>query len=341
MLLSATAAGKHPKDQFDFFPLTIDVEERMYAAGRIPGSFFRREGRPSTDAILTCRLIDRPLRPTFVKGLRNEVQVVITVLALNPDDLYDVVAINAASMSTQLSGLPFSGPIGGVRVALIEGQWVAFPRHSELERAVFDMVVAGRVVTGADGTEDVAIMMVEAEATDAAWNLIKGENVQRRRPRRSWRRASRRPSRSSPRCAARSSRSRPPAAKPTAEFPLFLDYQDDVYAAVEQAVSGDLAQALTIAGKTEREARIDELKESRQGLGSPSGSRAARRRSRRPTGRCRRSWSASASCATRSASTAAAWPTSASSRPRSRSSRGCTARRCSSAARRRSWASPR
>ena len=141
----------------------------MYAAGRIPGSFFRREGRPSTDAILTCRLIDRPLRPTFVKGLRNEVQVVITVLALNPDDLYDVVAINGASMSTQLAGLPFSGPIGGVRVALIEGQWVAFPRHSELERAVFDMVVAGRVVTGADGAEDVAIMMVEAEATDAAW----------------------------------------------------------------------------------------------------------------------------------------------------------------------------
>ncbi|HKG49059.1 MAG TPA: polyribonucleotide nucleotidyltransferase, partial [Actinomycetales bacterium] len=146
MLLSATTAGKHPKDQFDFFPLTIDVEERMYAAGKIPGSFFRREGRPSTDAILTCRLIDRPLRPSFVKGVRNEVQVVITVLALNPDHQYDVLAINAASMSTQLSGLPFSGPIGGVRVALIDGQWVAFPNHSQMERAVFDMVVAGRVV---------------------------------------------------------------------------------------------------------------------------------------------------------------------------------------------------
>lgn len=112
MLLSATTAGKYPKDHFDFFPLTIDVEERMYAAGKIPGSFFRREGRPSTEAILTCRLIDRPLRPTFVKGLRNEVQVVVTVLSLNPDDLYDVVAINGASLSTQISGLPFSGPIG-------------------------------------------------------------------------------------------------------------------------------------------------------------------------------------------------------------------------------------
>src|SRR3977135_3718130 len=93
MLLSATTASKNPKDHFDFFPLTIDVEERMYAAGRIPGSFFRREGRPSTDAILTCRLIDRPLRPTFVSGLRNEVQIVITVLALNPDHQYDVGAI--------------------------------------------------------------------------------------------------------------------------------------------------------------------------------------------------------------------------------------------------------
>src|SRR5689334_17377683 len=157
MLLSTTTAGRSPKDQFDFFPLTVDVEERMYAAGKIPGSFFRREGRPSTDAILTCRLIDRPLRPTFTKGLRNEVQVVITVLALNPDHQYDVLAINAASASTQLSGLPFSGPVGGTRVALIRGQWVGFPTHTELEEAVFDMVVAGRVLP--DG--DVAIMMVE------------------------------------------------------------------------------------------------------------------------------------------------------------------------------------
>ena len=85
----------------------------MYALGRIPGSFFRREGRPSEGAILTCRLIDRPLRPCFVKGLRNEVQVVVTVMALNPDKMYDVVAINAASLSTQLAGLPFSGPVGG------------------------------------------------------------------------------------------------------------------------------------------------------------------------------------------------------------------------------------
>ena len=144
MLLSATTASKNPKEHFDFFPLTIDVEERMYAAGRIPGSFFRREGRPSTDAILTCRLIDRPLRPSFVDGLRNEIQVVVTILSLDPNDLYDVLAINAASASTQMSGLPFSGPVGGVRVALIDGTWVAFPTVEQLERAVFDMVVAGR-----------------------------------------------------------------------------------------------------------------------------------------------------------------------------------------------------
>src|SRR5690606_31755627 len=106
MVLSTTTAGKHPREGFDFFPLTVDVEERQYAAGKIPGSFFRREGRPSTEAILACRLIDRPLRPLFVNGLRNEVQVVETVLSVHPDDAYDVVAINGASISTQISGLP-------------------------------------------------------------------------------------------------------------------------------------------------------------------------------------------------------------------------------------------
>src|SRR5258706_15143958 len=145
MVLSATTVSKHPRENLDFFPLTIDVEERMYAAGRIPGSFFRREGRPSTDAILACRLIDRPLRPTFGDGLRNEIQVVVTVLSLHPQDPYDVLAINAASASTQISGLPFTGPVGGVRVALIDGQWVGFPTYEQLERAVFDMVVAGRI----------------------------------------------------------------------------------------------------------------------------------------------------------------------------------------------------
>lgn len=262
MLLSATTAGKHPKDHFDFFPLTVDVEERMYAAGRIPGSFFRREGRPGTDAILTCRLIDRPLRPSFVSGLRNEVQVVITVLALDPDDAYDVLAINAASLSTQLSGLPFSGPIGGVRVALVDGQWVAFPKHSQMERAVFDMVVAGRVV-GSGDSADVAIMMVEAEATEGSWHLV-SEGAQK--PTEEVVAAGLEAAKPfiAQLCAAQQQLA-DGAAKETVEFPRFLDYDDDVFAAVEQAGTERLAQALTIAGKTEREHELDAIKDAVRG----------------------------------------------------------------------------
>ncbi|MDR7087365.1 polyribonucleotide nucleotidyltransferase [Aeromicrobium panaciterrae] len=253
MLLSATTAGKHPKDQFDFFPLTIDVEERMYAAGRIPGSFFRREGRPSEDAILTCRLIDRPLRPTFKKGLRNEVQVVITVLALNPDTPYDVLAINAASASTQISGLPFTGPVGATRVALIDGQWVGFPTHSQLENAVFDMVVAGRIAD-----DDVAIMMVEAESTEKTWELVQS-GVQA-------------PTEEivaggldaakvfiKQLCEAQIELAKS-AAKPVQDFPVFLDYQDDVYDAVKAVAAAPLAEAMTILFKADREARESEIK---------------------------------------------------------------------------------
>ncbi|MCL6537594.1 MAG: polyribonucleotide nucleotidyltransferase [Acidothermus sp.] len=253
MVLSATTASKQPKEQFDFFPLTVDVEERLYAAGRIPGSFFRREGRPSEEAILTCRLIDRPLRPSFTKGLRNEVQVVVTVLAVDPEHLYDVVAINAASMSTQLAGLPFSGPIGGVRMAHIDGTWVAFPTYSELSRATFDMVVAGRVLP--DG--DVAIMMVEAEATEHTIDLVgNGSPAPTEEVVASGLEAAK------PfikvLCAAQSELAAR-AAKPTAEFPIFKDYEDDVFAAVSEAVRDDIARALTIAGKQEREAALDDV----------------------------------------------------------------------------------
>jgi polyribonucleotide nucleotidyltransferase len=254
MLLSATTASKAPKDQFDFFPLTVDVEERMYAVGRIPGSFFRREGRPSEDAILTCRLTDRPLRPSFVKGLRNEVQVVITVMALYPDHLYDVIAINAASMSTQLAGLPFSGPIGAVRVAHIDDQWVAFPYHSELERATFDMVVAGRVLP--DG--DVAIMMVEAEATANTFGLVRdGATAPTEEVVAQGLEASKAFIKIL--CDAQL-KVAAGAAKPTAEFPVFLEYQDDVFAAVSAAVSTELAQAMTIVSKADREAELDRVK---------------------------------------------------------------------------------
>ena len=256
MLFSATTASKAPKDHFDFFPLTIDVEERMYAAGKIPGSFFRREGRPSTAAILACRLIDRPLRPSFVDGLRNEIQVVVTVMSIEPDELYDVVAINAASMSTQLAGLPFSGPVAGVRVALIDGQWVAFPKHSQLANAVFNMVVAGRVIDG----DDVAIMMVEAEATENSWDLIAGGAVA-----------------PSEEIVSQGLEAAKPfikelvraqndvakqAAKPTADYPVFLPYTDEVLAAVEKAAGAEVAKVYQIADKQERQDADDSLKAS-------------------------------------------------------------------------------
>ena len=247
MLLSTTTAQKTPRDAIDFFPLTVDIEERMYAAGRIPGSFFRRGGRPGEGAILAARLIDRPLRPAFVKGLRNEVQVIVTVLALNPDVHYDVVAINAASMSTQLGGLPFSGPIGGVRVALIDDTWVGFPTVEQTKRSTFQMVVAGRVLD--DG--DVAIMMVEAGGTEATWELVRGgkpapteevvgQGLEAAKP---FIKAL---------CEAQAELAAK-LPKETYDFPVFIDYEDDVHAAVEELAKDRIAEAMTIPGKQERD----------------------------------------------------------------------------------------
>ncbi|OFT63603.1 polyribonucleotide nucleotidyltransferase [Corynebacterium sp. HMSC05E07] len=264
MLLSTTTASNQPREGFDFFPLTVDVEERMYAAGKIPGSFFRREGRPSTEAILACRLIDRPLRPTFVKGLRNEVQVVVTVLSMDPEEYYDVVAINGASASTQLSGLPVSGPVGGVRMALIaddkhpEGQWVAFPNNEQHERALFEMVVAGRIVKKGR-KDDVAIMMVEAGAGVNVAERIKdgapapqestvAEGLEAAKPF------------IKTLCEAQAGLAER-AAKETQEFPLFPAYSDDVYEAVEKAASKKLEKLLTIPGKRDRDDATNEYME--------------------------------------------------------------------------------
>ena len=265
MLLSATSAGKHPREGFDFFPLTVDVEERSYAAGKIPGSFFRREGRPSTEAILVCRLIDRPLRPSFVDGLRNEVQIVITVLSIAPGEYYDALAINAASASTQISGLPFSGPIAGVRLALIPGQgehadqWVAFPNQAQVEEAVFDLMVAGRVITKADGTEDVAIMMVEAEATENSWNLIKGGAVK-----------------PSEEVVAGGLEAAKPFLKQLVEaqaemakhsskapgvYPVFPAYEQATYDFIAASATADLEKVYQIADKIERQSADDEVKD--------------------------------------------------------------------------------
>ncbi|AEG81896.1 polyribonucleotide nucleotidyltransferase [Corynebacterium ulcerans] len=272
MLLATTTASNQPREGFDFFPLTVDVEERMYAAGRIPGSFFRREGRPSTEAILACRLIDRPLRPTFVKGLRNEVQVVITVLSMNPEDYYDVVAINGASAATQLSGLPVSGAVGGVRMALIadeahpKGQWIAFPTHEQHEKALFELVVAGRLVAKKQGrktVEDVAIMMVEAGATENVVEKIKdgapapteeivAQGLEAAKPF------------IEVLCRAQAGLAER-AAKETQEFPLFPPYSDVIYDAVEKKVSKKLRQLLTIKSKQERDDATNDYMESIEG----------------------------------------------------------------------------
>ncbi|MCQ9350032.1 polyribonucleotide nucleotidyltransferase [Corynebacterium sp. 5QC2CO] len=272
MLLSTVTASNQPREGFDFFPLTVDVEERMYAAGKIPGSFFRREGRPSTDAILACRLIDRPLRPTFVKGLRNEVQVVVTVMSWDPKDRYDVVAINGASAATQLSGLPVSGAVGGVRIALVaddkhpEGAWVAFPTEEQHEQALFEMVVAGRIVTRkrrGKNVEDVAIMMVEAGA---------GETVVKRI-------ADGAPAPTEDIVAAGLEAAKPHikvlceaqkglaerAAKETQEFPLFPAYGDEIFNAVEKKSAKKLAKLLTIPGKQERDDATNEYMEDVEG----------------------------------------------------------------------------
>ena len=259
MLLSATSASKRPKDNLDFFPLTVDVEERSYAAGKIPGSFFRREGRPSTEAILVCRLIDRPLRPSFVTGLRNEVQIVITVLSIAPGEFYDALAINAASASTQISGLPFSGPIGGIRMALIDNQWVAFPKFEQLENAVFDLTVAGRLITDNNGNDDVAIMMVEAEATEHAWGLIQAgatkpdeavvaQGLEASKP------FLLQLIKAQAEMAAQS-------AKEIADYPVFLPYSQAAYDAVAELAYDQLVGIYQIAAKTERQDADDALKD--------------------------------------------------------------------------------
>ncbi|HZK31904.1 MAG TPA: polyribonucleotide nucleotidyltransferase [Corynebacterium sp.] len=260
MLLATTTASRNPREGLDFFPLTVDVEERMYAAGQIPGGFFRREGRPSTNAVLAARLIDRPLRPTFVKGLRNEVQIVITVMSQNPEDYYDVVAINGASAATQLSGLPVSGPVGGVRMALVvddqhpAGQWVAFPNQAQHEHAVFEMVVAGRLVTRKQGRKsvpDVAIMMVEAGAGSNAVQQIRdgapaptesvvAAGLEAAKPH------------IQTLCQAQESLAAK-AARESQEFPLFPAYREETYQLVEQKAEQKLAELLTTEGKAARE----------------------------------------------------------------------------------------
>ena len=162
-----TVVTDKPREGIDFFPLTVDVEERMYAAGKIPGSFFRREGRPGEQAILTARLTDRPLRPSFPEGFRNEVQVISTILGADLENPHDVASINGASAALMVSGIPFHGPIGAVRVAHHNGEWIAHPTYQQGDESTFELIVAGRRTDSGD----IAIMMVEAGGTEATWEL--------------------------------------------------------------------------------------------------------------------------------------------------------------------------
>ncbi len=255
VVLATANAANSVREGIDFFPLTVDVEERMYAAGKIPGSFFRREGRPADTAILTARLIDRPLRPSFADGYRNETQVVITVLGADLENPHDVLAINAASAALMLSGIPFEGPIGAVRIAYTaEGEWAPHPTYQEGDASAFELVVAGRQLD--DG--DVAIMMVEAGGTPAAWELYQSgapkvteeaiaDGLESAK---AWIKESIELQRQ----LVSEAGSRPPLS-----YVAQKDYGEDVAARVEEVGAGRVDKVTTITAKAEREAATDEV----------------------------------------------------------------------------------
>jgi polyribonucleotide nucleotidyltransferase len=249
MVLVTATAAKSVREGIDFFPLTVDIEERAYAAGKIPGSFFRREGRASDSAILTCRLIDRPLRPSFPEGFRNEVHIVGTVFGADQHNPYDVLAINAASAALSISGIPFDGPIGAVRIAYTtDGEWIPHPTYEEGDESVFEMVVAGRVLP--DG--DVAVMMVEAGGTeksfqfyaDGAPKVDEAALAAGLEASKVWIREA---------SDLQLELKEKVGPVPVVDYKAQVDYSDDIYAAVESAGAARLAATQQIADKTERQ----------------------------------------------------------------------------------------
>ena len=253
VLVTATGA-KSARDGADFFPLTVDIEERMYAAGKIPGSFFRREARAGEQAILTCRLIDRPLRPAFPDGYRNEVHVVGTVLGADQENPYDVLALNAASLALSLSPIPFDGPIGAVRMSWSpEGEWIPFPTYAESEESAFEMVVAGRLADG-----DVAVMMVEAGGTGNSWSLYESgtpkvdEDVLAGglEACKVWIREMIELQQQAIDAAGTIAKMNPPTV---------TDYSDEIFAAVQSAATDRIAETQKIADKTARQDAEGEL----------------------------------------------------------------------------------
>ncbi|MEN3315736.1 MAG: polyribonucleotide nucleotidyltransferase, partial [Acidimicrobiaceae bacterium] len=259
VLVTATAS-RSVREGADFFPLTVDIEERMYAAGKIPGSFFRREGRATDQAILTCRLIDRPLRPSFPAGFRNEVHVVGTILGADQENPHDVLAINGASAALMLSGIPFEGPIGAVRIAYtIDGEWVPHVTYQEGDAATFELVVAGRAVPGegAGAVEDIAIMMVEAGGTEDAWRFYEQgapkvtEEVIANglEAAKQWIMDS---------IKAQRELVAKMGTKPALVYTLQVDYGDDVFERVAAVGTERIAQASAISAKAERNTATDE-----------------------------------------------------------------------------------
>ena len=269
-VLTTTTASKQVKDFLPFFPLTIEVEERMYANGRIPGSFFKREGRPSENAILVCRLTDRPLRPTFDEGLRNEVQIVNTIIQTTQVDPYDVVAMNGSSASTMLSGLPFDGPVAAVRYVMMrDGEWRAFPSFEEVEEeGVFDMIIAGRVED--DG--EVAILMIEAEATADSWikidmgapaptEQVVGDAIESVKP--ILRQL----------CEAQQAFVDQIGRRDAGEYPTFVDYTDEVFDVVFDAAAQQIEDIYRQAEltKAEKDDRIGAVREDAVGRALEQG----------------------------------------------------------------------
>jgi len=256
-ILSTVVTSK-PREGIDFFPLTVDVEERMYAAGKIPGGVFRREGRPGEPAILTCRLTDRPLRPSFPEGFRNEVQVVATIMGADLVNPHDVLSINGASAALTVSGIPFDGPIGAVRLSRQGSDWLAHPSFEESTESTFELVVAGRMIEGGD----IAIMMVEAGGTEATWRLYEEgapkvtEEViaQGLEESKQWIKASIELQKQL-RAAVISARG-PIAAIP---YDIHSDYDADLFDAVAEQATASTKEAMSIADKTTRNDRLDEI----------------------------------------------------------------------------------
>jgi polyribonucleotide nucleotidyltransferase len=249
----ATCVSSAPREGIDFFPLTIDVEERMYAAGKIPGSFFRREGRPSETAILTCRLTDRPLRPTFRDGFRDEVQVINTVLGVDGENPYDVLVMNASSLATCLAGLPFDGPVGSVRMGLIDGGWVTNPTFQQVEDATFDVVVAGR----RNDAGEIDILMIEGEAPDNTWPLIaEGATAPTEETVAEGLEAAKRAIAEVIEFQQAFIDAVGVTSKPFEPKPL---YGDDLYAALSDFAKGRLEESI-VTDKAERQAKLDALK---------------------------------------------------------------------------------